>query len=88
MTSHAYLGVCFGDRTSLAPWSWIDTLAEAMLDAEEASADVDAWAGSKRCMRARDTSASSTPTRDARPTAASWMCGSHLQAAPAKVPSR
>ena len=44
VTSHAYLGLCFGDRTSLAPWSWIDTLAQAMLDAEEASADVDAWA--------------------------------------------
>ena len=28
VTSHAYLGVCFGDRTSLAPWSWIDTLAQ------------------------------------------------------------
>ena len=44
VTSHAYLGVCFGDRTSLAPWSWIDTLAQAMIDADEATADVSAWA--------------------------------------------
>ena len=44
VTSHAYLGVCFGDRTSLAPWSWIDTLARAMIDADEATADVSAWA--------------------------------------------
>ena len=44
VTSHAYLGVCFGDRTSLAPWSWIDTLAQAMIDGDEATADVSAWA--------------------------------------------
>ena len=44
VTSHAYIGVCFGDRTSLAPWSWIETLARAMTDAGEPTADVGSWA--------------------------------------------
>ena len=44
VTSHAYIGVCFGDRTSLAPWSWIETLARAMTDVGEPTADVGSWA--------------------------------------------
>ena len=63
VTSHAYLGVCFGDRTSLAPWSWIDTLAQAMIDGDEATADVSAWAALGHALRGRNPRASPRPRR-------------------------
>jgi phosphatidylserine/phosphatidylglycerophosphate/cardiolipin synthase-like enzyme len=44
VSTHAYLGLCFGDRVSVAPASWIETIARAMTDAGEPTADVAPWA--------------------------------------------